>query len=832
MDKLITNLDTNLGPVLREQLDLNFQKIQNGVDGQVDSLNKQIETMLGGVPLQDKNEVTQARIDDNNVVYSTLKGRLDADQSTAETALKEERMTGIEVKAARSNSSGKNYDNLKARLDDTEANLTNNMNAKIAQISSVPETFANLSALKSTYPNGKTGIFVTVDNGHKYIWANRSWIDSGIYQAAGLADKSVNFDKIDPSVYADYYRVNFKSVGDTKVINLVYRLSKPTVSAPKTIEVGFSVVTQSNNVDYLRAQVNDSNGVNHALENVVVSGKAGTLTYLKSTNDNFGDLTNSTIMTRVGVVNQNTAMSYLSSEPNVYLDGVKQEVQLVGLMNFNGIDATVDKSKTGLLSTPQQVDERLKNLKIASNQLDPHLVTKWDYLQHVEKATSVNNSAQLWLVGDISKIDLTEKKITHAMDVYSKSGNFKGLSSAIFVSNSVNDILAGDSGNLTYEPEYNVYDGHQAWRKVLANDGTFNNNKFIHVLLRANLNDINTVTDIYFKDVSLSIGGKAVTLSYNGVFGIGGDYPVQEVYTDYYDEDSFVTHGELKRFKKNTGKNIFFKVNVNQEFPQDGSSTEIQDSELLAPVDCVLRLPSTYTETGEPTKLAMWAHGAGGRVTETSAGELEAAADHLLSVGYALFDVNGSNNDYPEHADHMSSPRTISAYKKAYDYVVQNYNIDPLIYVHGHSMGGLLALNFANKFSGIVRCLALAHPVVDLKGQAWNHPWFGTTRKQLAIEHNFNDKTGATFEADKLTGYDPINTMALLSGDKRLIFNKLPIKIWHGTADTTVDISGSINYINGVKAAGGQAELRTVEGIAHIITAAMFEEIKLYFNRY
>lgn len=195
MDKLITNLDTNLGPVLRDQLDTNFQKIQNGVDGQADSLNKQIETMLGDVPLQDKNEVTQARIDDNNVVYSTLKGRLDVDQTTAETALKEERLTGIEVQSARSNSSGKSYDTLKARLDDEEANLTNNMNAKIAQISSVPETFADLSALQATYPNGKTGLFVTADTGHKFIWANGGWSDAGFYQAVGdnLVSGEINY---------------------------------------------------------------------------------------------------------------------------------------------------------------------------------------------------------------------------------------------------------------------------------------------------------------------------------------------------------------------------------------------------------------------------------------------------------------------------------------------------------------------------------------------------------------------------------------------------------------------------------------------------------------
>lgn len=200
MDKLITNLDTNLGPVLREQLDSNFQKIQNGVDGQADSLNKQIETMLGDVPLQDKNEVTQARIDNNGVPYQTLKGRLDVNQSTAETALKEERLTSAEVQSARSNTSGKTYPSLGDRINDEEASLINGMNAKISQISSVPETFASLSVLQSTYPNGKTGVFVTADNGHKFIWANGGWSDAGIYQSVGVADQSIN-----PSALSDTY---------------------------------------------------------------------------------------------------------------------------------------------------------------------------------------------------------------------------------------------------------------------------------------------------------------------------------------------------------------------------------------------------------------------------------------------------------------------------------------------------------------------------------------------------------------------------------------------------------------------------------------------------
>ncbi|MDM7641105.1 SGNH/GDSL hydrolase family protein [Leuconostoc citreum] len=186
MEKLKTNeLSLGLNQTLRNDLVDNFEKIQNGVDGQSDALNKQIETMLGTVPLQDKNEVTQARIDSNGVSYQTLKGRLDVNQVTAETALKEERLTGAEVQSARSNTSGKTYPSLGDRINDEEANLIKNMNAKISQISSVPETFAKLSALQSTYPNGKTGLFVTADTGHKFIWANGSWSDAGFYQAVG-----------------------------------------------------------------------------------------------------------------------------------------------------------------------------------------------------------------------------------------------------------------------------------------------------------------------------------------------------------------------------------------------------------------------------------------------------------------------------------------------------------------------------------------------------------------------------------------------------------------------------------------------------------------------
>ncbi|MGL4690319.1 MAG: metallophosphoesterase family protein [Leuconostoc mesenteroides] len=198
MEKLKTNeLSLGLNQTLRNDLVDNFEKIQKGVDGQSDSLNKQILDMLGNVAPQDQNEVTQARIDGNGKLYYTLKGRTDATQATAETALSEERDTSVEVQDARTNSSSQTYPTLKERMDNQENDLNNSINDKLAQISVVPETFTNLAALQSKYPTGKTGIFVTVDTGHKYIWSNNSWLDVGVYQSVGIAKGSVSYNNLD-----------------------------------------------------------------------------------------------------------------------------------------------------------------------------------------------------------------------------------------------------------------------------------------------------------------------------------------------------------------------------------------------------------------------------------------------------------------------------------------------------------------------------------------------------------------------------------------------------------------------------------------------------------
>lgn len=83
------------------------------------------------------------------------------------------------------------YQALSNEINNANASNANLVNEKLAQITTVPETFANLSALQAAYPTGKAGLMVTADTGHKYIWSNNAWTDAGVYQGVGVADRSL-----------------------------------------------------------------------------------------------------------------------------------------------------------------------------------------------------------------------------------------------------------------------------------------------------------------------------------------------------------------------------------------------------------------------------------------------------------------------------------------------------------------------------------------------------------------------------------------------------------------------------------------------------------------
>lgn len=295
-----------------------------------------------------------------------------------------------------------------------------------------------------------------------------------------------------------------------------------------------------------------------------------------------------------------------------------------------------------------------------------------------------------------------------------------------------------------------------------------------------------------------------------------------------------------------SNQTVYFTVPVNQTFPDDeGISTNVQDSINNANVQCVLKLPPNYTVDGDPVPVIMCAHGTSGWV---SANDYQAQFnrwDSFREDGYAIFDVNGgmpfdSANSYMA-GQNVGGPRAVEAYYKAFQYIKTKYNVQDSLFVGGFSMGGLAALNLANRYPEIVRCIGLCYPVTALYNQAWLHPWRtgtgnGSTKSCIAREYNF--ASVSTWEENKTIGFNPENNKHIEINSNKYCFLSSPIKIWHGNADTTVDYTYSVSLINNIKNAGGVAEMRIVNGAGHGESSfsdwmTLFTtECKAFFDRY
>ena len=93
-------------------------------------------------------------------------------------------------------------------------------------------------------------------------------------------------------------------------------------------------------------------------------------------------------------------------------------------------------------------------------------------------------------------------------------------------------------------------------------------------------------------------------------------------------------------------------------------------------------LPDNYTETGKPTRLVISCHGAGGTVTTNdSQVEVQTLTKYLVANGYAIMDVNGLPFDFATEygidvKNNIGSPIAIQSYVKAYNYCMENFNLE------------------------------------------------------------------------------------------------------------------------------------------------------------
>ena len=280
---------------------------------------------------------------------------------------------------------------------------------------------------------------------------------------------------------------------------------------------------------------------------------------------------------------------------------------------------------------------------------------------------------------------------------------------------------------------------------------------------------------------------------------------------------------------------IIFTVPVNQYYTNDVDmrDTLIDNEDNIIDVYCALKLPSTYTQLGKKSKLVMLCHGSGRNVygeesSWVNVAPYNALVNAFVNAGYAVFDCNGYANDYYGH-EVWGAPKGVQAWRKAYDYVVKNYNVDENFSIYGFSMGGLTALNIAFSNFPNIKCVAVGSPVLDLV-KCWN----GNAKDNM--QHSY-DMTN--YDTDKVAGSNPIANVI----DGKCYKSIPPLRIWYGGTETGAESTGAYvekedakKLVNALKSSNSIASYREVEGCGHGIcygeNSSVNAEIVMFFNRY
>lgn len=286
---------------------------------------------------------------------------------------------------------------------------------------------------------------------------------------------------------------------------------------------------------------------------------------------------------------------------------------------------------------------------------------------------------------------------------------------------------------------------------------------------------------------------------------------------------------------------IFFKVRFNHFRDVSGSIEHaVLDREEFAECECVLSLPKTYTEGGEETPLILSFHGSGGRVCEA---ENMIGGVHYVTqcvdAGYAALDVCGSE----PHGITMGCPEHLFAAYKAYRYVVKHFNVSDRVLISGASMGGHVAMNFANTFPSIVTAVGIFYPRLNIDGvTVGDHYCIGTWDKtaQKGTAPSVHDRIidiyrfpSAEWCEANTVGFNAYRTRSFVNADgERVVIPPCPIKIWQGTADPTVDPVMVAEFVESIRRSGSYVEFHMVEGIGHKLTSVMREEQLMWFNRF
>ena len=154
---------------------------------------------------------------------------------------------------------------------------------------------------------------------------------------------------------------------------------------------------------------------------------------------------------------------------------------------------------------------------------------------------------------------------------------------------------------------------------------------------------------------------------------------------------------------------------------------DVQNNNKVYTDNAVLYLPSNYTPNGEAVKLIIYCKQGSSTITSTT-NPIESVGfyNYLLSLGYAILGVDGVSDEWRtelglDETRVVGNPLAVIATENAYNYVIENYNIDSNgCFISGYSQGGHYAQNVIDLTNIPILAAAEQSPVCSMRYHQWD----------------------------------------------------------------------------------------------------------------
>lgn len=177
---------------------------------------------------------------------------------------------------------------------------------------------------------------------------------------------------------------------------------------------------------------------------------------------------------------------------------------------------------------------------------------------------------------------------------------------------------------------------------------------------------------------------------------------------------------------------LVIPVNCVDPTSADTGDWEVKDVPNVKVDYGVFYLPKTYSNSGKPTRLIIYCHGAGVAYSSSVDGFPDTDCDpsYWLAEGCAVMDIEG--NPYNNSNRHGYMPQGIQCYENAYDWIVRNYNIClDGVFLGGRSMGGGMCFEILQSAIPVVA----ACPVAPVANELWWWNYMPIAYRQFCAEH-------------------------------------------------------------------------------------------------